>query len=69
MGLSYQDDEKRNDIHAVVDECMHAMLLAWVQQRDYLSEEIPFMKKASRCMGDDRAAEESSTCKWNTPLC
>ena len=36
------------------------MLLAWVQQRDYLSEEIPFMKKASRCMGDDRAAEESS---------
>ena len=50
--------EKRYDI-IVVDECMRAMLgcLNWVQQGDCLREEI-FMEKASRCMDDDRAAEE-----------
>ena len=56
MDWLYQDNDKRNDI--VVDKCMRTMFLAWVQQGDCLREEIPFIKKASMCMGDDRAAEE-----------
>ena len=64
LGLSYPFlkhiiEQRNRDRH---DECMRAMLFAWLQQGDHVSEKRfdswRTLAGALKQMGDDRAAEE-----------